>query len=234
MTLRLSTRISIRWADDAPSEPTDTVVLSVGDYFMDLRITKADQSIDWAFAGTREILSRDPLHCRWNHTIDSRLSFDPDEGKFQPLPNGDDLETGSMPCAEKGNQVTPYEEVWRELQPRHGMNRGWILQGKLGSDDVFLGHYGGIYLAMRQNKQGVFSVLKEELTNVQGRLRWKRAYLSGDLKLPSLSSRGVISPPEEEKWRVGGTAVFDGQVYQVRALEIHGQEKTIKARTSRL
>lgn len=114
------------------------------------------------------------------------------------------------------------------------MNRGWILQGKLGGDDVFLGHYGGIYLAMRQNKQGVFSVLKEELTNVQGRLRWKRAYLSGDLKLPSLSSRGVISPPEEEKWRVGGTAVFDGQVYQVRALEIHGQEKTIKARTSRL
>ena len=60
MTLRLSTRISIKWADDAPSEPTDTIVLSVGDYFMDLRITKADQSIDWAFAGTREILSRDP------------------------------------------------------------------------------------------------------------------------------------------------------------------------------
>ncbi|KAJ4171178.1 hypothetical protein NW754_007324 [Fusarium falciforme] len=217
MTLRLSTRISIRWADDAPSEPTNTVVLSVGDYFMDLRITKADQSIDWAFAGTREILSRDPH-----------------EGKFQPLPNGDDLETGSMPCAEKGNQVTPYEEVWRELQPNHGMNRGWILQGKLGDDDVFLGQYGGIYLAMRQNKQGVFSVLKEELTNVQGRLRWKRAYLSGDLKLPSLSSMGVISPPEEEKWRVGGTAVIDGQVYQVRALEIHGQEKPIKARTSRL
>lgn len=60
MTLRLSTRISIKWADDAPSEPTDTVVLSVGDYFMDLRISKADQSIDWAFAGTREILSREP------------------------------------------------------------------------------------------------------------------------------------------------------------------------------
>ncbi|UPK90094.1 hypothetical protein LCI18_001029 [Fusarium solani-melongenae] len=217
MTLRLSTRISIRWADDAPSEPTDTVVLSVGDYFMDLRITKADQSVDWAFAGTREILSRDPH-----------------EGKFQPLPNGDDLETGSMPCAEKGNQVTPYEEVWRELQPRHGMNRGWILQAKLGGDDVFLGQYGGIYLAMRQNKQGVFSVLKEELANVQGRLRWKRSYLSGDLELPSLSSMGFISPSEEEKWRVGGTAVFDGQVYQVRALEIHGQEKTIKARTSRL
>ncbi|KAM0426080.1 hypothetical protein ACHAPT_008711 [Fusarium lateritium] len=234
MTLRLSTRISIRWANDAPSEPTDTVVLSVGDYFMDLRIAKADQSIDWAFAGTREILSRDPLHCRWNHVIDSRLSFDPDEGKFQSLPNGDDLETGSMPCAEKGNQVTPYQEVWRELQPNHGMNRGWILQGKLDGDDVFLGQYGGIYLAMRQNKEGVFSALKEELTNVQGRLQWERTYLSGDLKLPSLSSIGVISLPEEEKWRVGCRVVFDGQAYQVRALESHEQKKPVKPRASRL
>ncbi|RSM06226.1 hypothetical protein CEP52_005875 [Fusarium oligoseptatum] len=234
MTLRLSTRISIRWAEDAPSEPTDTVVLSVGDYFMDLRITKADQSIDWAFAGTREILSRDPLHCRWNHIIDSRLSFNPDEGKFQPLPNGDDLETGSMPCAEKGNKVTPYEEVWRELQPNHGMNRGWILQGRLGGDDVFLGQYGGIYLAMRQNKEGVFSVLKEELTNVQGRLQWKRTYQSGDLKLPSLSSMSVISPPEEETWRVGDKAVFDGMVYHVRALETRGQKDVVKIRPSRL
>ncbi|KAL2694895.1 hypothetical protein Neosp_001484 [[Neocosmospora] mangrovei] len=232
MTLRLSTRISIKWADDAPSEPTDTVVLSVGDYFMDLRITKADQSINWAFAGTREILSREPR--KWNHIIDSRLSFDPDEGKFQPLANGDDLETGSMPCVEKGNQVTPYEEVWRELQPNHGMNRGWILQGKADGDNVFLGQYGGIYLAMRQNKEGVFSVLKEELTNVQGRLQWKSVYQSGDLKLPSLSSMGVISPPEEEKWRIGGRAVFDGQAYQVRAMETHGKEKAVKPRTSRL
>ncbi|KAJ4322445.1 hypothetical protein N0V84_004801 [Fusarium piperis] len=217
MTLRLSTRISIRWANDAPSEPTDTVVLSVGDYFMDLRITKADQSIDWAFAGTREILSRDPH-----------------EGKFQPLPNGDDLEIGYMPCAEKGNKVTPYEEVWRELQPNHGMNRGWILQGKIDDDDVFLGQYGGIYLAMRQAKEGVFSVLKEELTNVQGRLQWKSVYLSGDLKLPSLSSMSFISLPEEEKWRVGGRAVFDGQVYKVRALETRGEKKTVKPRPSRL
>ncbi|RSL40999.1 hypothetical protein CEP54_015947 [Fusarium duplospermum] len=234
MTLRLSTRISIRWANDAPSEPTNTVVLSVGDYFMDLRITKADRTIDWAFAGTREILSRDPLHCRWNHIIDSRLSFDPDEGKFQALPNGDDLETGSMPCVEKGNKVTPYEEVWRELQPNHGMNCGWILQGKFGGDDVFLGQYGGIYLAMRQNKQGVFSVLKEELTNVQGRLQWKKAYQSGELKLPSLSSMGVVSPPEEERWRVGDKVVFGDMAYYVRALETHGQKDAVKTRSSRL
>lgn len=139
-----------------------------------------------------------------------------------------------MPCIEKGNQVTPYEEVWRELQPNHGMNRGWILQGKADGDDVFLGQYGGIYLAMRQNKDGVFSVLKEELSNLQGRLQWKGVYTSGNLKLPSLSSIGVVSLPEEEKWRVGGRAVFDGQVYQVRALETQEHKKAIKPRSSRL
>lgn len=139
-----------------------------------------------------------------------------------------------MPCVEKGNQVTPYEEVWRELQPNHGMNRGWILQGKEDGDDVFLGQYGGIYLAMRQNKEGVFSVLKEVLTNVHGRLQWEGVYKSGDLKLPSLSSMGVISLHEEGKWRVGGRAVFDGLVYQVGALETRGEEKTIRPRTSRL
>lgn len=139
-----------------------------------------------------------------------------------------------MPCVEKGNQVTPYEEVWRELQPNHGMNRGWILQGKADGDDVFLGQYGGIYLAMRQNKEGVFSVLKEELTDVQGRLQWKSSYQSGDLKLPSISSTRFISLAEEEKWRVGGRAVFNDQTYQVRALETHGQGKAVKPRTSRL
>lgn len=65
MTLRLSTRISIRWGDDPASEPTDTVVLSVGSYYMDLRVTKADQTVDWAFAGVREILCHEP--CEYHH-----------------------------------------------------------------------------------------------------------------------------------------------------------------------
>jgi hypothetical protein len=60
MTVRLSTRISIRWDDDPASEPTDTIVLSVGTYYMDLRVNKAENSLDWAFAGTREILCQNP------------------------------------------------------------------------------------------------------------------------------------------------------------------------------
>jgi len=60
MAHRISTRISLRWLPDPPSEPTDTLVFNVGDYFMDLRVLKADGSIDWGMAGERQILSKDP------------------------------------------------------------------------------------------------------------------------------------------------------------------------------
>lgn len=48
-----STRISLRWVPEVPEETTDTVVLSVGEYFVDLRMDKASGAIDWAMAGTR-------------------------------------------------------------------------------------------------------------------------------------------------------------------------------------
>lgn len=57
---RLSTRVSIKWGDDPASEPTDTLVMSIRDYYMDLRVKKADTSIDWAMAGQRLIKSEDP------------------------------------------------------------------------------------------------------------------------------------------------------------------------------
>lgn len=60
MAARLSTRISLRWVPDEPEELTNTLVMNVGGYFMDLRVNKADTSIDWAMAGERQILSKDP------------------------------------------------------------------------------------------------------------------------------------------------------------------------------
>ncbi|PSN72889.1 hypothetical protein BS50DRAFT_582503 [Corynespora cassiicola Philippines] len=218
MSIRLSTRISIRWSDDPPSEPTNTIVLSVGSYFMDLRITKVDKSIDWAFAGTREILARDPLHCRWYHIIDSRGSFDPDEGKFKKLPNGDDLETGSMPCPEKGNQVTPYEEVWRELQPTVGRERGWILQMQEGNCNKFIGKYGGVFLAMSQDDGKAFSVRKEDLVDGEAGLKWALEYEYGVPNLPSLSNMELMKFPGETDWRLGDRVAIGNETYEVRAL----------------
>jgi hypothetical protein len=67
MAARLSTRVSLRWLPDPPYEPTDTIVLNVGSYFMDLRIRKQDGEIDWAMAGERMILSEDP--CQYFHLL---------------------------------------------------------------------------------------------------------------------------------------------------------------------
>ena len=60
MAAQLSTRVSLRFLPDEPSEPTDTLVLNVGQYYMDLRVLKADTSIDWSMAGQRFILKDDP------------------------------------------------------------------------------------------------------------------------------------------------------------------------------
>ncbi|KJR89237.1 uncharacterized protein SPSK_06573 [Sporothrix schenckii 1099-18] len=165
---RLSTRLSIRWGDDPASEPTTTLVMSVGGYFMDLRVVKSDNAVDWAFAGTRDVVARAPqLHCRWHHTIDSRNTFAPDEGWFQDLPSGnrdgdenytDSLETGRMACAERGGAVTAYEEVWRTL-PTDGA-RAWIVKREedavtmTTSNITFLGRVGREYFAMVQARGG--------------------------------------------------------------------------------
>lgn len=60
MAPRVSIRISLRWLPDVASEPTDTVVFGVGSYYLDLRVLKSDNSIDWALAGERQVLSTDP------------------------------------------------------------------------------------------------------------------------------------------------------------------------------
>lgn len=59
-TARVSTRISIRWPPAPASEPTDTLVLTLGGFYVDLRIDKASGGIDWALAGERKVLSQDP------------------------------------------------------------------------------------------------------------------------------------------------------------------------------
>jgi hypothetical protein len=66
MVVQLSYRKSLRWVPGEPSEPTSTLVLDVGSFFVDLRMFKADSSIDWAMAGRRTVLSSSP--CKSNHT----------------------------------------------------------------------------------------------------------------------------------------------------------------------
>lgn len=56
---RASTRISIRWLPDPAAEDTDTLVLSVGGYYVDLRVHKIKDNIDWLLSGERIVDSND-------------------------------------------------------------------------------------------------------------------------------------------------------------------------------
>lgn len=57
---RFSTRISIRWLPEPAQETTDTIVMSVKDWYLDLRIEKETGKIDWAIAGQRIVESQEP------------------------------------------------------------------------------------------------------------------------------------------------------------------------------
>ncbi|KAG9244125.1 hypothetical protein BJ878DRAFT_480463 [Calycina marina] len=215
----LSTRISIRWLPDAASEPTDTLVLNVGSYFMDFRVLKSDISIEWAFAGQREIISQDPLKCRWIHVIDSNgAPAVPDQGSFSKLPNGDDLEVGAMPCAEKNGEVTSYEEIWRVVKPSisPGQPLAWILQS---SEDgkVFIGRIGGTYMAMVQTERG-FGARREEWESESK--KWKGKYAMGEVEgCASLVGGDGSELDGEEGWSVGCKVELKGTEYVVRAWE---------------
>jgi hypothetical protein len=59
-TARFSTRVSLRWLPEPAFENTDTVVLSVRKWYVDLRVDKGTGTIDWAIAGERIVESDEP------------------------------------------------------------------------------------------------------------------------------------------------------------------------------
>lgn len=60
MSYSHSTRISIRWPPAPAYENTVTTVLTVNNYFVDLRVDTASQTVDWGIAGLRTIDEKDP------------------------------------------------------------------------------------------------------------------------------------------------------------------------------
>lgn len=53
-------RISFRWLPESASEDTNTVAINVGGYFIDLRVTKKDHSLQWSRAGERMKVGDNP------------------------------------------------------------------------------------------------------------------------------------------------------------------------------
>ncbi|KAJ5932273.1 hypothetical protein N7516_006762 [Penicillium verrucosum] len=163
----LTTRISMRWGSETPFETTDTLVITVGEWYVDLRVDKESGKLDWALAGECIEEGKNPRRVVFTHEIDSHHNFNiSNPCPFIPLPNGDDLETGSMARPDvPGAPMTDYEEVWRYLPFREGpkgLGRGlsWILESDEGVLEegqhqvtkMFLARIGGSYLVLHQKQ----------------------------------------------------------------------------------
>ena len=125
----ITTRISIAWLPDPPSEPTSTLVLSTPNgRFVDIRLTLSLThpsdigacSLELANAGTGTYgVDNDGRKWgRWTHEIDSRPGFsvgekdvEEDMGWMRTLGNGDTLEEGRMKDSQ--GVLRDYEEIWR-------------------------------------------------------------------------------------------------------------------------
>lgn len=55
-----SVRHGFRWDKDEFSEPTSTLALDIGGWYIDLRYFLKDEKIEWAMAGKRETLQQEP------------------------------------------------------------------------------------------------------------------------------------------------------------------------------
>lgn len=159
------------------------------------------------------------MKVRFNKTLDSLNMTEPDEGDFTKLPNGDDFETGKMPCPERGMQVTEYEEVWRQILPVPGPRRAWILESAGEGRKVFLGRIGGGYIAMGDKKGETFGARREEWDKV--RKSWELKYKIGDVEdVPSVADLGAEGFEGEADWNMGDTVIVLGRGYLVRAFEL--------------
>ncbi|CVK98832.1 uncharacterized protein FMAN_08414 [Fusarium mangiferae] len=161
MASQVVQRISVRWLPEPAYEDTNTIALNVGGYFIDFRVEKESQAIQWSRAGERILLKDDPPTYRWTHIIDSLDLTVPDEAYFNKLSNGDDIEIGSTPCPHKDGAVTEYEEVWRDITPKPLNASSWILQSQDGM--TFVGKVGNVYLAIKKGADGSFLARKDTL-----------------------------------------------------------------------
>ncbi|KAG9761357.1 hypothetical protein KCU73_g2422, partial [Aureobasidium melanogenum] len=214
MVVQLSYRKSLRWIPGEPSEPTSTLVLDVGNYFVDLRILKATSSIDWAMAGKRTILSSSPLKCQWSKEICSQNTEAHDDiGEFEDLPDGDALEKGSMPNPDNNDEVQAYEEVWGSIEVKSSNQPAWILRSKDGNGITYVGKVGDWFQVLRKKEDGSFSVLREERASG----KWVKRYAIGE-ELPSMATSGeqAFSP---EGWQQDMDVQVQEVTYTVYALE---------------
>ncbi|KIA75553.1 cytochrome P450 [Aspergillus ustus] len=226
-------------------ENTDTLVLSVDSWYVDLRVHRASGAIDWAIAGER-LQDKDSNEVLFTHELDSRNSFGvADCGSFSSLPNGDELEVGVMPRSDvSGAPVSEYEEVWRKLLFRRTGESGGVSFVLEAGGDVkleegeekevvrtFIGAIWGTYIVLRQRQVlarpagkaktiirsgGEVSARREDFVRGVG-FRTKYEIGPGADELPAVQD--LEASLSRGSLSPGEKVVVLGEEYVVRALE---------------
>ncbi|GAA6007917.1 hypothetical protein JCM10207_004923 [Rhodosporidiobolus poonsookiae] len=197
----------------------------------DLR-EKGEYSVEWATAGWKTLLppregeahprarfeaildSRNPPFSSSSSSAPSGSSpssnpADPpsaDEGSFEPLPNGDVLETGEMLNLDTGT-VQPYEEVWRRLPFVHDHGaavRIVVLERADETSRAYVGRVGDWEVGLVDSKEGFGAVRRERRSDGT----WEEVYVNE-------AGRGLPSCVGEEKAVEGETVELDGQIWRV-------------------
>jgi hypothetical protein len=96
-----------------------------------------------------------------SHGPDPNDLNEPYESVFTKIANDSTreyVETGSMPCPERGMRVTGFEDTWEKDNflpaPEPIENIAWILQSQDFKERTFIGKVGGCYLALQKNEEG--------------------------------------------------------------------------------
>ncbi|CZR62155.1 uncharacterized protein PAC_12052 [Phialocephala subalpina] len=208
-------RVSVRWLPEPAFEDTDTIALNVGGYFLDLRIVKADGSVQWSRAGQRKVVKQEPFTYQWTRIIDSTGILDPDEAAWdwQKLGNGDAFESGIAKCPLKNGALTSYEEIWRDVTRAGPTPNSWILQSADGR--TFLSCIGATFLGMRSDPDGGFDVKRSEWDSKQK--AWSIKFEGGHVA--GIPGANAVFSIATGGWTVGATVALGSVEYVVKAFE---------------
>ncbi|WVW83614.1 hypothetical protein I302_105635 [Kwoniella bestiolae CBS 10118] len=208
MAARASTRVSIAWSGADPIEDTDTLVLTIDGYSLDLRVFVSgpdEGKIDWstvAHVGEVEGSTKENPILKWDHIIDSRPPTDmPDQGKFETLPNGDVIEIGIMHNP-KTNLYEDYVETWRRMK-LPSSSPYVVLESQEEGVQAYLGRVGEHALGLAKSKDEEYCAWRDRLESGE----WKRICEFGsavEKLLPRLPSDLPV------EWSKGETVHLNG------------------------
>ncbi|OCF40447.1 hypothetical protein I317_05750 [Kwoniella heveanensis CBS 569] len=219
MSARVSIRVSIAWSGHPAIEDTDTLVLTIGSYSLDLRVFNDNAgpdkgTIDWSTVAR----------------VGEIEGSTKDQGVFDTLPNGDVTETGIMHNP-KTDRYEPYVETWRRLNLGSGADIPYLVlerqkkketnaSAESGTntgeheheEGVFIGRVGGYALGLAK-VDGVYHAWRDSLSE-NG---WERVYEFSNYKecLRELLPTLPVSVPEG--WTEGATVKLGESEWIVRA-----------------